>query len=50
MITVQRLLENLKPYDVQLISDQGGADKPLEYINIQEFALRSERIKRMALY
>ncbi|TCP25605.1 purine catabolism regulatory family protein [Scopulibacillus darangshiensis] len=46
MITVNRLLENLNPYDVRLISGQGGVDKPLEYINIQEFALRSERIKK----
>lgn len=45
IITVNRLLKGLEKHNIKLVSGKGGVEKPLEYINIQEFALKSNRIK-----
>lgn len=46
IITVKYLLKRLENINVKLISGQDGSDKNIEYINIQEFALKSDRIKK----
>ncbi len=45
IITVRHLLDKLEVHNVKLISGKDGIDKQIAYINIQEFALKSERIK-----
>ncbi|WP_390357599.1 PucR family transcriptional regulator [Virgibacillus halophilus] len=45
IITVRHLLKKIERYGVKLISGEAGIDNPVDYINIQEFALKSERIK-----
>ncbi|MFD2627577.1 PucR family transcriptional regulator ligand-binding domain-containing protein [Oceanobacillus kapialis] len=46
IITISTFLKQIKPLNVELISGENGINKKMEYINIQEFALKSNRIKK----
>lgn len=49
MITVNRLLNNLKPYNVTLIAGKEGGKNSIDYLSIQESPLKSKRIRKNGL-
>lgn len=49
MVTVANLLENLKPYNIKLLTGENGIHENINYISIQESPLKSKRIYERGL-
>jgi len=46
MVTVKQFAEKLKSHNIKVIAGMGGMEVEVNYLNIQEFPLKSERIQR----